>query len=77
MNDKVEFIVQTRQNEMVTLEFWEGDVFELNNDLPHLVHNRGNSDRIHLVVDWAESPPEYVVKLHPGQVCQYGHAIRC
>ncbi|GBF90355.1 green algal specific Aspartyl Asparaginyl beta-hydroxylase [Raphidocelis subcapitata] len=48
----------------------EGFVFELNNKVPHKVSNTGTTDRVHLVVDVAETPRERV-KLQPGSTCQY------
>ena len=76
-HDKIEFLVRTKQKGIVKVEFDEGEVFELNNGFPHMVHNIGHSDRIHLIVDWAEGARENLRKLHPGQVCKYGREIQC
>ena len=70
-------LVRTKQKGIVKVEFGEGDVFELNNGMPHMVHNTGSSDRIHLIVDWAEGARESLQKLRPGQVCKYGREIQC
>jgi hypothetical protein len=48
----------------------EGFVFELNNKVPHKVSNGGATDRVHLVVDIAESPRNRVA-LSPGDTCDY------
>jgi mannose-6-phosphate isomerase-like protein (cupin superfamily) len=45
-NPNVEFVLN---NEVVTMN--EGECWYINANLPHSVANRGNSDRIHLVVD--------------------------
>ena len=46
-------------------------VFEVNNAVPHLVHNLSNTSRIHLIVDVAESVMPPAVELRAGQVCLY------
>ena len=76
-HDKIEFLVRTKEKGIVKVEFDEGEVFELNNGFPHMVHNTGSSDRIHLIVDWAEGPRKSVQKLARGQVCRYGREIQC
>jgi hypothetical protein len=39
----------------------EGEIWEMNNDqLKHSVHNNGDEDRIHLIIDWMEKTPERV-----------------
>ena len=48
----------------------EGDVFELNNNLPHMVDNDSRTSRIHLIVDVSERPHKRT-QLRPGQVCRY------
>lgn len=36
-----------------------GEIWEMNNDkMQHSVHNNGDEDRIHLIVDWVEKTPE-------------------
>ncbi len=47
VGDGVEFIVDGE-----TIPLTEGAAFELPNQLPHSVHNRGSADRIHLVFDY-------------------------
>ncbi|KAK9811643.1 hypothetical protein WJX72_007577 [[Myrmecia] bisecta] len=49
----------------------EGLVFELNNNLPHLVFNTGTEARVHLIVDLAETPRPKRIMLHSGQRCAY------
>lgn len=37
----------------------EGEIWEMNNDKKkHSVHNNGDDDRVHLIIDWAEKTPE-------------------
>jgi len=48
----------------------EGFVFELNNKVPHRVSNNGDTDRVHVVVDIAESPRTRIA-LAPGATCDY------
>ena len=48
----------------------EGDVFELNNNLPHRVRNNSTMARIHLIIDAGAVPHSYI-PLKPGQVCKY------
>jgi hypothetical protein len=53
-------------------------VFEVNNAVAHLVHNRGNVSRIHLVMDVAEAPLPPPLDLQPGQTCWYRESgIEC
>ena len=30
----------------------QGEIWEINNQLPHAVVNHGNKDRVHLIADW-------------------------
>lgn len=46
-------------------------VFEVNNAVPHLVHNLSNTSRIHLIVDVAEAVLPQAEELDIGQVCFY------
>ena len=71
-NPLVSFSVCESSNERVRLNTEEGSVFELNNRLKHHVQNASDQDRIHLVVDVAESPRERT-KLRVGQRCEYTH----
>ena len=50
---------------------WLVQVFEVNNAVPHLVHNLSNTSRIHLIVDVAEAVLPPAVELEVGQVCLY------
>lgn len=61
-NDYVDFIVGNTR-----LEPKPGLAFELNNDLPHMVVNRGATDRIHLIFDYMPAMP-----LQPGKVDRNG-----
>lgn len=37
----------------------EGEIWEMNNDKQeHSVHNNGDEDRIHLIIDWCEKTPD-------------------
>jgi len=47
-----------------------GRVFEVNNAIPHTVKNFG-SDRVHLIVDWAEEELDLLKELSPGEMCDY------
>lgn len=47
-----------------------GLVFELNNRLAHEVVNGGDTPRIHLIADVAESPRR-PLRLRVGEVCKY------
>ena len=47
---------------------WLAQAFEVNNAVPHLVHNLSNTSRIHLIVDVAEAIlPPAVKTLQVGQ----------
>ena len=47
-----------------------GDVFEINNAVPHEVHNSKTEERVHLLLDFAEQGME-CGQLAPGQKCNY------
>jgi len=47
-----------------------GRVFEVNNAIPHTVKNFG-SDRVHLIVDWAEEELNVMKELEKGESCDY------
>ncbi|KAL4458606.1 hypothetical protein ABPG75_013471 [Micractinium tetrahymenae] len=53
-----------------------GLAFELNNRLPHRVMNGGDQERIHLLIDVAESPRQ-PRQLRVGELCEYGQRIVC
>lgn len=40
--------------------------FELNNALPHMVVNTGDSDRVHLIFDYMSKPTGVADSLKPG-----------
>jgi len=46
-NDKVVFVVGGEEKSMQVGELWE-----INNESVHAVENRGEEDRIHLIIDW-------------------------
>ena len=46
-NERSVFLVNGEQKNMQVGEMWE-----INNELPHMVENQGDEDRIHLIVDW-------------------------
>ena len=50
-NDAATFYVGGEEKVMRAGEFWEID-----NAGRHAVHNRGNEDRIHLIIDWMPNP---------------------
>jgi hypothetical protein len=50
-NPEVEFVVGGQ-----TLPLQEGDCWYINFNLPHRIHNRGTTDRIHLVIDCRLNP---------------------
>jgi hypothetical protein len=53
-------------------------VFEINNVVAHLVHNRGNQSRVHLIMDVAEQDQPPPVALKAGMRCHYkGQHIVC
>ena len=62
-----------QQAPCVRIDTHEGLVFELNNRVPHRVANRGDTERVHLVIDVSEEPRERVA-LAPGSVCSYSPA---
>ena len=47
-----------------------GDVFEINNAVPHEVHNSKTEERVHLLLDFAEAPLQCGT-LQKGQRCEY------
>lgn len=65
------FVTEIPKESYLRIPSMEGVVYELNNVAPHIVRNYG-SDRVHLVIDWAEEPTESITRLEPGQVCYYG-----
>ena len=63
-NDNVLFIVGGEEKTMRVGEFWE-----INNAFDHSVENKGNEDRIHLIVDWMpntleQSEEDVLASLH-------------
>mmetsp|Transcript_19019 Transcript_19019/g.21905 ORF Transcript_19019/g.21905 Transcript_19019/m.21905 type:complete len:826 (-) Transcript_19019:148-2625(-) len=64
-----------------------GDIFEINNSLPHAVANLGlkssdnpgkeivnmvkDDERIHLIIDWSERPVGNVTTLYTENICEY------
>lgn len=60
-NDDSEFIVNN-----TVYKFSPGDVFELNNIMNHAVNNKGNTDRIHLIMDYYHA--DHLYELLYGRV---------
>ena len=56
--------------ETMRIKAGPGDVFEFNNAVTHAVANRGGN-RVHLIIDWAETPASSVKRLKIGEVCRY------
>ena len=56
----------------------QGDVFEINNAVPHMVVNSEDEERVHLLMDVSEEPLQCRV-LAPGQSCLYqnGDGVVC
>jgi hypothetical protein len=65
-NDKVLFTVGSQ-----TVNMQEGMLYEINNRRKHSVANRGDADRIHLIIDFV-LPGEQCccgARLHPYTLC--------
>ncbi len=65
-NDRVDFVVGGETKNMQVGELWE-----INNGSVHAVQNRGDEDRIHLIIDWmpnyaGESEEEVLAAGRPG-----------
>jgi hypothetical protein len=69
----MEFLKQQRARPCTKLFTPEGLVFELNNRVPHKVHNPAASGtiRVHLVIDVFETP-RLQTPLSAGSACEYG-----
>jgi hypothetical protein len=52
-NENIDFRIDGKRCKMDV-----GEIYEINNQLDHSVHNGGTTDRIHLIVDW-NIPGEY------------------
>ena len=51
-NDKVDFILGTKYDgSEISINMKPGILYEINNQKNHGVANRGNADRVHLIVD--------------------------
>jgi hypothetical protein len=56
-NPDVQFLMQSdREGTYIAIPVAPGDVFEINNAVPHEVHNSRTEERVHLLVDFAEAP---------------------
>jgi hypothetical protein len=57
----------------------EGNVFEINNNVPHRVHNDAETWRVHLLLDFTEdeTPETARFALHQGQTCEYHGLDEC
>lgn len=77
VNDAYRFMVKDMHSsnhwdeKFVQIETREGGVFEINNAIPHKVDNDGDTDRVHLLLDWSEHSISDVEQLQPGQHCKY------
>jgi len=72
-NPDVEFLMQSdREGSYVAIPVAPGDVFEINNAVPHEVHNSKSEERVHLLLDFAEAPLE-CGHLKRGQHCEYAN----
>jgi len=58
-------------NDVVRIKAGPGEAFEFNNVALHAVRNLGDSNRVHLIIDWVEKPVEkhMTVRLKPRQQC--------
>jgi hypothetical protein len=78
-NKEVHFLFQADgEGNLVEIPVAPGAVFEINNVIPHQVHNSNHQERVHLLLDFAEQPLQ-CGRLKPGQRCQYkgGAGIQC
>lgn len=72
-NPDVRFVMQADAGgAMLPLHVAPGDVFEINNAIPHFVQNSAEQERVHLLLDWAEAPLD-CTPLARGQRCQYAN----
>jgi hypothetical protein len=75
----VQFMMIVDGRGAVDVPLVEGNVFEINNNVPHLVNNDADTWRIHLLLDFTEEevPESRRFRLRPGQVCEYHSLDAC
>ena len=75
----VQFMMIVDGRGEVDVPLVEGNVFEINNNVPHLVNNDADTWRIHLLLDFTEEevPESRRFRLRPGQVCEYHSLDAC
>jgi hypothetical protein len=74
-NAGVRFLMQGhRDGSYVAVPVAPGDVFEINNAVPHEVRNSESEERVHLLLDWAEEGHKCGT-LAKGQRCEYGNQL--
>jgi hypothetical protein len=73
----VQFVMLVDARGEVDVPLVEGNVFEINNNVPHRVNNDAASWRVHLLLDFTEEeiPERDRFSMRPGQTCEY-HALR-
>ena len=69
----VQFVMIVDRRGDVDVPLVEGNVFEINNNVPHRVNNDADSWRVHLLLDFTEdeTPESSRFALNPGQTCEY------
>ena len=75
----VQFMMIVDGRGEVDVPLVEGNVFEINNNAPHLVNNDADTWRVHLLLDFVEEevPESDRFSLRPGQVCEYHNLMAC
>ena len=75
----VQFVMIVDGRGEVNVPLVEGNVFEINNNVPHRVNNDADTWRIHLLLDFVEEevPESDRFELRPGQVCEYHGLDAC
>lgn len=71
------FVAREKNNMPVGMKIpsKEGIVFEINNLSPHFVHNFGDGDRIHLIIDWVEHKVQSINDIKVGSNCFYDASV--
>jgi hypothetical protein len=75
----VQFVMIVDGRGEVNVPLVEGNIFEINNNVPHRVNNDADTWRIHLLLDFVEEevPESDRFELRPGQVCEYHGLDAC
>ena len=75
----VQFMMIVDGRGEVDVPLVEGNVFEINNNVPHLVNNDADTWRVHLLLDFTEEevPERDRFRLRPGQTCEYHGLDAC